>query len=128
MTYWIFFFFFSSRRRHTRLTCDWSSDVCSSDLCQGRVREAIVCGLSESFVKCWTQIRTPLLVSLESLLFLPEPARINPLGGLASSLGIEGNSPINMTRSRSVWPMEFKTSVSLPLGEMKNGHPAATGK
>src|SRR5690242_403059 len=26
------YFFFSSRRRHTRLTCDWSSDVCSSDL------------------------------------------------------------------------------------------------
>src|SRR4051812_49923762 len=26
------FFFFSSRRRHTRLTCDWSSVVCSSDL------------------------------------------------------------------------------------------------
>src|SRR6516225_628252 len=25
-------FFLSSRRRHTRLTCDWSSDVCSSDL------------------------------------------------------------------------------------------------
>src|SRR6266480_4395162 len=25
-------FFFSSRRRHTRLPCDWSSDVCSSDL------------------------------------------------------------------------------------------------
>src|SRR5437016_1223047 len=26
-------FFFSSRRRHTRLVSDWSSDVCSSDLC-----------------------------------------------------------------------------------------------
>src|SRR6185369_1435898 len=26
------FFFFSSRRRHTRFKCDWSSDVCSSDL------------------------------------------------------------------------------------------------
>src|ERR1039457_6681671 len=25
--------FFSSRRRHTRLQGDWSSDVCSSDLC-----------------------------------------------------------------------------------------------
>src|SRR5689334_23593763 len=25
-------FFFSSRRRHTRWNCDWSSDVCSSDL------------------------------------------------------------------------------------------------
>src|SRR2546430_6400320 len=25
-------FIFSSRRRHTRFDCDWSSDVCSSDL------------------------------------------------------------------------------------------------
>src|SRR5205085_6880573 len=25
-------FFFSSRRRHTRFDCDWSSDVCSSDV------------------------------------------------------------------------------------------------
>src|SRR5438034_10667696 len=29
------FFFFSSRRRHTRSLCDWSSDVCSSDLKDG---------------------------------------------------------------------------------------------
>src|SRR5260370_23855750 len=28
----LLFFFFSSRRRHTRFKCDWSSDVCSSDL------------------------------------------------------------------------------------------------
>src|SRR5260370_3114719 len=28
----LFIFFFSSRRRHTRFKCDWSSDVCSSDL------------------------------------------------------------------------------------------------
>src|SRR5256886_8952961 len=28
-------FFFSSRRRHTRFDCDWSSDVCSSDLYPG---------------------------------------------------------------------------------------------
>src|SRR2546430_9125751 len=32
MFYYLFFFFFSSRRRHTRFDCDWSSDVCSSDL------------------------------------------------------------------------------------------------
>src|SRR2546430_14066454 len=31
----ILFFFFSSRRRHTRFDCDWSSDVCSSDLGPG---------------------------------------------------------------------------------------------
>src|SRR5205085_6477408 len=30
--YFLLFFFFSSRRRHTRFDCDWSSDVCSSDL------------------------------------------------------------------------------------------------
>src|SRR5260370_34603799 len=37
MPYWCLvlrfhIFFFSSRRRHTRFKCDWSSDVCSSDL------------------------------------------------------------------------------------------------
>src|SRR5689334_20314555 len=30
--FFLVFFFFSSRRRHTRWNCDWSSDVCSSDL------------------------------------------------------------------------------------------------
>src|SRR5438132_4747336 len=30
--FWRLKFFFSSRRRHTRSLCDWSSDVCSSDL------------------------------------------------------------------------------------------------
>src|SRR6267142_6182122 len=39
--WYIVFFFFSSRRRHTRLTCDWSSDVCSSDL-GGRGPDAYV--------------------------------------------------------------------------------------
>src|SRR4051812_49678427 len=38
------FFFFSSRRRHTILTCDWSSDVCSSDL---GLRHAAPAGLRE---------------------------------------------------------------------------------
>src|SRR5438477_7243588 len=40
------FFFFSSRRRHTRLTCDWSSDVCSSDLSSRRSKfgPRITCG------------------------------------------------------------------------------------
>src|SRR2546430_2972479 len=31
-------FFFSSRRRHTRFDCDWSSDVCSSDLSSGATK------------------------------------------------------------------------------------------
>src|SRR2546427_3835439 len=40
--YW-FFFFFSSRRRHTRFDCDWSSDVCSSDLAGKGVSYCAVC-------------------------------------------------------------------------------------
>src|SRR3989344_7373392 len=34
-------FLFSRGRRHTRLTCDWSSDVCSSDLC-GPVEQPVL--------------------------------------------------------------------------------------
>src|SRR5207249_7568763 len=34
---------FSSRRRHTRSKRDWSSDVCSSDLCQYK-GIAVFCG------------------------------------------------------------------------------------
>src|SRR6266478_8134132 len=37
----IIFFFFSSRRRHTRFDCDWSSDVCSSDLLRRNFDAAI---------------------------------------------------------------------------------------
>src|SRR2546430_9651297 len=35
-------FFFSSRRRHTRFDCDWSSDVCSSDLVVGSVVQTML--------------------------------------------------------------------------------------
>src|SRR6266498_4742405 len=34
-------FFFSSRRRHTRCGRDWSSDVCSSDLTDGRTNRPL---------------------------------------------------------------------------------------
>src|SRR5437588_10856793 len=47
------FFFFSSRRRHTRSLCDWSSDVCSSDLTSRKVEDSstldlIVVGTKEA--------------------------------------------------------------------------------
>src|SRR5690242_21350963 len=35
-------FYFSRGRRHTRLTCDWSSDVCSSDLLEERVGRQVL--------------------------------------------------------------------------------------
>src|SRR6266480_6530926 len=41
-------FFFSRRRLHTRLTCDWSSDVCSSDLGGRGVQMAVVMSSTRS--------------------------------------------------------------------------------
>src|SRR2546427_8053470 len=44
------FFFFSSRRRHTRFDCDWSSDVCSSDLIPERMTARLrMSGVRKSF-------------------------------------------------------------------------------
>src|SRR2546430_17204100 len=40
-------FFFSSRRRHTRFDCDWSSDVCSSDLyAQAALAHGVRCSVT----------------------------------------------------------------------------------
>src|SRR5882672_12161537 len=44
----LIFFFFSSRRRHTRSLCDWSSDVCSSDL-PGPLRRRRPIGHNQGF-------------------------------------------------------------------------------
>src|SRR2546429_6174155 len=35
----MYVFFFSSRRRHTRCSRDWSSDVCSSDLEEHKIKK-----------------------------------------------------------------------------------------
>src|SRR5438034_1115348 len=52
----LFSFFFSSRRRHTRSLCDWSSDVCSSDL--------LAVGLAVAFLLVLRQ-RTPTSTNAE---------------------------------------------------------------
>src|SRR2546430_7350473 len=48
---------FSSRRRHTRFDCDWSSDVCSSDL-----------SAREKIQHDWIRMRLDRLVQQERLL------------------------------------------------------------
>src|SRR5688572_33504945 len=40
--------FFANKRRHTRFDCDWSSDVCSSDLHACTEREALERLVSEA--------------------------------------------------------------------------------
>src|SRR5207237_10438930 len=43
-------FFFSSRRRHTRFKCDWSSDVCSSDLIEWAVGGVLGAAVNPSWI------------------------------------------------------------------------------
>src|SRR2546430_10508559 len=55
------FFFFSSRRRHTRFDCDWSSDVCSSDLERAAVRGEPKATLPVEAVKIYAGVGDDLL-------------------------------------------------------------------
>src|SRR2546427_9631759 len=48
------FFFFSSRRRHTRFDCDWSSDVCSSDLAWVDEQRKIAAAKKDDPSKVWS--------------------------------------------------------------------------
>src|SRR5882762_2883461 len=64
------FFFFSSRRRHTRFKCDWSSDVCSSDL------EAAVRALGDNFAKAFVEKNAELRASL----FAEDGTFVTPVG------------------------------------------------
>src|SRR3972149_6909315 len=47
---------FSSRRRHTRFDCDWSSDVCSSDLAASRSLASAVTVVKRTRKPAWMQL------------------------------------------------------------------------
>src|SRR5256886_6535835 len=81
-----FLFFFSSRRRHTRFDCDWSSDVCSSDLRSARspagltplVRQALVCAACTELpgLKLSTRRRSPdVFAAMETRTPIPAACR-----------------------------------------------------
>src|SRR2546430_5320554 len=83
-----FFFFFSSRRRHTRFDCDWSSDVCSSDLAGiRRMGSCLVSGAVHGTGRERSTTRNVVAVpSLKSAndILLPGKAVLGPEIGRAS--------------------------------------------
>src|SRR2546430_12677432 len=99
-------FFFSSRRRHTRFDCDWSSDVCSSDLL---LAMSAIFGMS-----AFLELRKPMLVSAKS-----EKAK----GSTSSRFGTPNGARLEQGRVESVLFFEShigqpnKSIVSLSNGE-----------
>src|SRR5882762_10965901 len=92
-----FFFFFSSRRRHTRFKCDWSSDVCSSDLAGEPAREVRAVIVNVDPVRAAPKlVFLALDVSREILLQqrLLQADRLSQLGALVSGVAHELNNPL----------------------------------
>src|SRR5690242_12246323 len=83
----LFFFFFPSRRRHTRLTCDWSSDVCSSDL--GLIPARLLGGIVSAVQHGTTAARIDQLAGLIALALIAQSALIR-YGALAGARLGEG--------------------------------------
>src|SRR2546427_8374812 len=71
-------FFFSSRRRHTRFDCDWSSDVCSSNLAVDLSPEQL--GLIKLWIDQGAKGEVHAAASVE---WRPLPDGVNPIYAVA---------------------------------------------
>src|SRR2546427_4992681 len=91
-----FFFFFSSRRRHTRFDCDWSSDVCSSDLYLEVLVGTGICGLF------------PILLALTGTWWLLTRAAAESLSRpLERQLATEGLGVLTVITAHSFFSVEL---------------------
>src|SRR5256886_10887081 len=128
----LYFFFFSSRRRHTRFDCDWSSDVCSSDLCNEskafeiaeKLRQAIT-----DFRFVWNQKVFEIGVSIGVVVISRESANTGELMSAAdlacyAAKEAGGNSvhilkPSDSEVSRRRGDMEWASRITSALQETR---------
>src|SRR6266571_8444133 len=93
----MFFFFFSSRRRHTRLTCDWSSDVCSSDLASRKATGRVNSPTRRSRPPNASSV--PARPSSDAKGTVPPPGMMAP--GNANSLAVPNGMNVKAAKIRS---------------------------
>src|SRR5688572_33006375 len=98
------FFFFSSRRRHTRFDCDWSSDVCSSDLDQRSIPVPF----------------PPYSVTTSNARLAPQYGT-SIEGGLyhRASLGGVGGAAARLTATLSVYQMDMKDELDFDVQSLR---------
>src|SRR5256886_2490483 len=101
----VIFFFFSSRRRHTRFDCDWSSDVCSSDLPRAEGPH-IVSPPQVGDGRLWVSPRPALPTEVADVLYEPQESRdttvVHRLRAMVDSLNVVIDQD-QRSRQRPVW-------------------------
>src|SRR5260370_18628010 len=102
-----FLFFFSSRRRHTRFKCDWSSDVCSSDLeCLKISPEVSAAELKDILAVCEDNRVGAIIATNTTLDHSSVPSQLDQAGGLSGApLREKSTALIRETAARSTIPV-----------------------
>src|SRR6266852_7323814 len=104
-----FFFFFSSRRRHTRCYRDWSSDVCSSDLCDRENARVEIFDRDGGYLGEWPGLANPMQIFVrDEVLYLAESnQRVSIMtidGDVLARWGSKGPAPDQFTNApHSIW-------------------------
>src|SRR5438309_836600 len=104
-----FFFFFSSRRRHTRWNCDWSSDVCSSDLHKSGLSAWADGGCNPG--ECKPGCSPPTIAFVDPITFPPLLPERNPAVDPAFTFSPPNAVPNRATNPATGIPFEGRTQV-----------------
>src|SRR5260221_13315682 len=123
-------FFFSSRRRHTRSLCDWSSDVCSSDL-------GVIVAYEDNMFKVKTEFGYELIEKdkIESIIPLTPTGKTETPSGAKKSATpppskTEGGAPATDSQPQVEPTVATSTAASgtATNGNAKTVNPGPAGK
>src|SRR5260370_401027 len=117
-------FFFSSRRRHTRFKCDWSSDVCSSDLkARGTPGEQtnLLQSRRTAMKTNWPALRHGYLI-LASMALANSPmlAQTQAPAGATATAAVISSVAITQAPERAAVRVEGQGRLDVHAGRMQN--------